>query len=172
MKKDTKILSPKRAGVTLCAIIVIGCNNKGTPISIREAAEAVGLVSFKDLSRKNHLLKEEIFKPSNGPQGYFQLVRRINKRIYSLRQELGIKTKIIKPDYYIDSFCKEIGFDEKMAEEAKKRIVNKEIEGMKPSGVAAAAIKAVMPENITIQELQKITGVSDTTIRVALKKIQ
>ena len=150
----------------------MGCNSKRTPVSIKEAAKAVGLISFVDSKRKYHKKKNEKTFLLNNSQEDRQLIKKVNRRMRSLRQNLKIRAEIMKPDDYIDRFCEKISLDEKIAEQAKKKTINKELEGMKPSGVAAAAIKLVLSKKITVQKLTKITGIPEVTIRKAKRMIE
>ncbi len=171
-KVNTKRLSPESTDITLCAIVVIGCNNKETPVSIKKAAKAVGLISFVDLRKKYRTEKSQKTFLLNNSQGSYQLEKRVNKRMHRLREKWGIEAKIMKPDNYIERFCEKIGLEKKVAENAKKKIINKKIGGMMPAGVAAGAIRAVIPKEITIQQLVKITGIAEITIKKALRKIE
>ena len=79
---STKYSSQERRDITMCAIIVIGCNSKGTPISIKEAGRAVGLISFVDSKRRYQTRENQKTFLLNNSQGHFQLVKRVNKRIH------------------------------------------------------------------------------------------
>ena len=169
---DLKHLAPKQIDITLCAIAIIACRNKKTPVGVKQVAQIVGLIPSVDSRRKHRQGETVKYFLSKKKQKNYNLVRDVNKRIRCLERELGIERTPIGTDEYIDFFCKKIGFTDGIAAKAKEIIKNIEIEKTTPRSIAVAAIRIAAPEKITTEKLVKITGVKDTTIRKAEKIIE
>ena len=165
-------LSRKYADVTFCAIAVIACRIKKTPVGIKQVAQIVGLIPSVDLKRKQQQEKTAKYYLSKKAQQNYQLIRTVNKRIRCLQKELGIERKPIKASEYIDTFCKRIGFADKIADKAKKIIKDKEINKVIPLSIAAAAIRIVAPEKVATEKIARVTGVNSITIRKAKRMIE
>ena len=151
-----KYLSPVNLDTMLCAIIIVGCQIVGEPITIRESQKALEIT----------------------PRAGQHLTKRINEKKRRLYQKLEIRIVPSSPVDYIDRWCKKLNLDKEIAEKSKEIVNTKkniEIEEVAPTSKAIAAIGIAAKrsgQEISFEKLKEVTGINKVTIRDTAIKIQ
>ncbi len=133
------------------------CKKEGYPITIKEIAEDTTPIRNNEASTFKH----------------------IKKCFIVITKELGLSSYQKDPNHYIPKFVSELGLDpqvERLAIKLLHKIISSSlINGKNPCGYAASSIYLVCRTNnikITQKELEKVSGVTDATLRARIKELQ
>lgn len=133
------------------------CKREGYPVTIKEIAENTNPVKNNDASTLKH----------------------IKKCFMVIIKELGLSSYRKDPIDYIPKFVSELGLDsqvERLTIKLLHKILSSSIiYGKNPCGYVAAAIYLVCKTNnikITQKELEKVSGVTDATLRARIRELQ